>query len=79
MPFTTTPDEWLHTGTLELPGIAAVAATGKRVQIPEQFFFYRVRDNLIVEIVHDHCTRSPRFLCGRSAVRAGHIGDSAQQ
>jgi predicted ester cyclase len=39
-----------HTGTLTLPGIAAVAATGKQVKIPEQFFYYRVRDNRIVEI-----------------------------
>jgi predicted ester cyclase len=39
-----------HTGTLALPGIAPVVATGKKVRIPEQFFYYRVRDNRIVEI-----------------------------
>jgi len=27
-----------------------VPATGKRVKIPKQIFFYRVPDNLIVEI-----------------------------
>jgi predicted ester cyclase len=42
-----------HTGTLALPGIPAVAPTGKRVEIPEQFFFYRVRDDRIVEIRPD--------------------------
>ena len=39
-----------HTGTLALPGIPSVDATGTRVTIPEQFFFYRVRDDLILEI-----------------------------
>jgi len=39
-----------HTGTLALPGMVAVPATGKKVTIPEQFFFYRVRGDLIVEI-----------------------------
>jgi hypothetical protein len=39
-----------HTDTLSLPGLAAVAATGKKVRIPEQFFFYRVRDGRLVQI-----------------------------
>jgi predicted ester cyclase len=39
-----------HTGTLCFPGIPAVAPTGKKVVIPAQFFFYRVRDDRIVEI-----------------------------
>lgn len=39
-----------HAGTLALPGIPPVAATGKRVTIPEQFFFYRVHEEEIVEI-----------------------------
>jgi hypothetical protein len=42
-----------HTGTLALEGMEPVAATGKKVSIPEQFFFYRVRDDLIVEIRPD--------------------------
>lgn len=43
----------IHTGILVLPGIVAVPATSKKVTIPEQFFFYRVDDNLIVEIRPD--------------------------
>jgi hypothetical protein len=38
-----------HTGPLALAGIE-VAPTGKKVKIPEQFFFYRIRGELIVEI-----------------------------
>ena len=39
-----------HTGTLEFPGMSAVVATLKNVKIPEQYFFYQVRDNQIVVI-----------------------------
>src|SRR5262249_12088087 len=39
-----------HTGTFTLPGLAPIAATFKRVLIPEHYFFYRVRDEKIVEI-----------------------------
>ena len=39
-----------HTGTLALRGMVAVPATGKKVTIPEQFFFYRVRGDKIAEI-----------------------------
>src|SRR5262249_53476735 len=39
-----------HTDTFALPGLAPVAATGKRVTIPEHCFFYRVRGEKIVEI-----------------------------
>jgi len=39
-----------HTATFALPGLAPVAATGKKVQIPWHYFFYRVRGNQIVEI-----------------------------
>jgi predicted ester cyclase len=39
-----------HSSTLVLPGQAVVAATGKKVKISEQFFFYRMRDDQIVEI-----------------------------
>jgi predicted ester cyclase len=42
-----------HTGTLFLPDKLQVPATGKKVMIPEQFFFYRVRGGLIVEIRPD--------------------------
>jgi hypothetical protein len=39
-----------HTGTLALPGAKPFAPTGKRVEIPEQPFRYRLRGGLIVEI-----------------------------
>jgi predicted ester cyclase len=39
-----------HTGMLALPGFEPVQATGRSVRIPEQFFFYRLRDGQIVEI-----------------------------
>lgn len=39
-----------HTGTFVLPGSAPILATGKQVQIPEHHFFYRLRDDKIVEI-----------------------------
>jgi predicted ester cyclase len=42
-----------HTGTLALLGMVAVPATGKKVTIPEQLFFYRVRGEQIVEIRPD--------------------------
>jgi len=40
-----------HTGTFALPGLPPVPATGKHVKIPEHYFFYRVRDDKIVEIM----------------------------
>jgi predicted ester cyclase len=39
-----------HTGALALPDRPAITATGKRVKIPEQFFFYRLADERITEI-----------------------------
>jgi hypothetical protein len=39
-----------HTGVLVLPGAPVVAATGKTVNISEQFFFYRICDDQILEI-----------------------------
>ncbi len=39
-----------HTGLLAIPGLAEVAATGKRVRIPPQHFFYKVTGRQIVEI-----------------------------
>jgi predicted ester cyclase len=39
-----------HTRTFALPGLAPIHATGRKVQIPEQDFFYRVKDDRIVEI-----------------------------
>jgi predicted ester cyclase len=39
-----------HTGTFALPGIEPVPATGRKVQIPEHFFFYVVRGDKITEI-----------------------------
>jgi predicted ester cyclase len=42
-----------HRATLALPGFEPVAATGRTVAIPEHDFFYRVRDDRIVEIRPD--------------------------
>jgi len=42
-----------HTGTLALPGLDPIQPTGKKVRIPEQYFFYKVRENAIVEIRPD--------------------------
>jgi hypothetical protein len=39
-----------HTGIFAWPGLAPVPPTGRAVAIPEHFFFYRVRDGLLVEI-----------------------------
>jgi predicted ester cyclase len=39
-----------HTGTWVMPGMGAVPATGKSVQVPAQDFLYSVRDGQIVEI-----------------------------
>ncbi|MEO8629508.1 MAG: ester cyclase [Betaproteobacteria bacterium] len=39
-----------HTGVFAMPGLAPVEATGRDVQIPEHFFFYRVQDDHIVMI-----------------------------
>jgi hypothetical protein len=39
-----------HTGTFAWPGLEPIPATGRSVTIPEHFFFYRVRDDLLVEI-----------------------------
>ena len=39
-----------HLGTLELPGIMSIVATGIRVVIPEQYFYYKVDDLRITEI-----------------------------
>jgi SnoaL-like domain len=39
-----------HTGTFAWPGLEPIPATGKVVTIPEHFFFYRVRGDVLVEI-----------------------------
>lgn len=39
-----------HTGTFAWPGLEPVPATGRAVRIPEHFFFYRVRGDVLVEI-----------------------------
>jgi len=39
-----------HTGTFAWPGLEPIPATGRVVRIPEHFFFYRVRGDLLVEI-----------------------------
>jgi predicted ester cyclase len=42
-----------HTGTFALPDFEPVPPTGRRVQIPEQYFFYTVRGGTIVRIRPD--------------------------
>jgi len=39
-----------HTSTFAWTGLEPVPATGRVVTIPEHFFFYRVRDEWLVEI-----------------------------
>ena len=39
-----------HQGTFAWPGIPPVSPTGRSVTIPPHFFFYKIRENLIVEI-----------------------------
>ncbi|UCH47123.1 MAG: ester cyclase [Betaproteobacteria bacterium] len=39
-----------HTGTWTMPGMEPIAPTGKHVQIPPQYFFYRVANNKLVLI-----------------------------
>lgn len=39
-----------HTGTFALAGMPSIPATGKKVAIPEHYFFYRVHGDRIVEI-----------------------------
>jgi predicted ester cyclase len=40
----------VHTGTFALPGLDPIPATGRRVRIPEHYFFYKLRGDHIVEI-----------------------------
>lgn len=42
-----------HTGTLEIPGFDPILPTGRVVNIPAQYFFYRIRGEQIVEIRPD--------------------------
>ena len=42
-----------HTGTFALPDFKPVPPTGRRVQIPEQYFFYAVRGGKIARIRPD--------------------------
>ena len=42
-----------HTGTLAYPGFDAVAATGRKVVIPEHFFHYRWGEDGLTEIRPD--------------------------
>jgi predicted ester cyclase len=42
-----------HTDMLILPGRAPVAPTGKQIRIPEQFFFYQIVADKIIEIRPD--------------------------
>ena len=42
-----------HTATLVFPGMAPIAATGRRVRIPDQYFRYRVANDRLVLIHPD--------------------------
>lgn len=42
-----------HTGAFVLPGLTPLRPTGRTVQIPEQYFYYTVRGDRIVEIRPD--------------------------
>jgi predicted ester cyclase len=42
-----------HTGVFAWPGMPAVPATGRRVRMPEHYFFYKLAGNKIVEIRPD--------------------------
>ena len=42
-----------HTGTFKMAGLDPIEATGRAVNIPEQYFFCRVRGGRIVEIRPD--------------------------
>lgn len=42
-----------HNGTWTLAGMDPIAPTGRAVQIPEHYFFYKVRGEQIVEIRPD--------------------------
>lgn len=39
-----------HTGVLSLPRAEPVPPTGKTVQLPEHYFYYRLANDLIIEI-----------------------------
>ncbi len=42
-----------HTGTWTLAGMDPIPPTGRRVRIPEHYFFYKVRGDRIIEIRPD--------------------------
>lgn len=42
-----------HTGTLALPGLPPIAATGKKVALPEEVQTYTVRDDKLYALVTD--------------------------
>ena len=42
-----------HTGTFAMPGLDQILPTGKQVNIPEHYFFYKLRGDQIVEIRPD--------------------------
>jgi len=40
----------IHTGTWAMPGMAPIPPTGKKVRIPEHYFYYRVADDKLTMI-----------------------------
>jgi predicted ester cyclase len=39
-----------HTGPLAMPDLAPIEPTGRKIKIPEHYFFYKLRGDKIVEI-----------------------------
>ena len=39
-----------HTGTFVMPGLKPIQPTGKRINIPEHYFFYKLHGEHIIEI-----------------------------
>lgn len=39
-----------HSGTFAMSGLDPIEGTGRTVTIPEQYFFYKIRDDKILEI-----------------------------
>lgn len=42
-----------HTGTLALPGLPPIAATGKKIALPEEVQTYTVKDGVLQSLVTD--------------------------
>jgi hypothetical protein len=60
-----------HTNALALSGFPAVAATGRQVRIPKQFFYYQVASDVLLEIRPDPAPGgAPRGIFGQIGVES---------